>query len=442
MNMIDGYWDEWVTRPGERVALHLSGAGPSRVTLHPLEGNNVLEAINALGWSGDLIEREYTFGSAASECVDDQAQTRWSLELDLRIESAPTQRSAVALITFADGTDIEITCINERINVSGRGLLLDSPVDIGRWFSICITHDAAAITGTVHQTDDLAKGTHTVSHSQLSIPTRFALGAATINTAHFRVCIIKLSCDNELFALFEHPERTNQRNNPTWGMADSTGKHTAIRFHPEDIGDVGWPATASFELPVDLEPGVYVATCTNDAGTTYVPLFVEPTIPIHRIAVVMSTFTYLAYANYRQSSEQDVLGDYRDVTDREIVLSDVDRRLAKGVEPGWSLYDRYSDGVATYIVSRRRPLLDLVPGHTNWMTGATRNYTSDLELLGWLKSIGTPVDVITDDRLHSEGERVLDHYDTVITGSHVPAKYPELIDTLDNSYILPVTFSA
>lgn len=433
MSHIDGYWYDWVARPGDSVALHLTGTGATKVELRPLDGNTVLDANNDLTWSGDLVKRDYNFGSVASEDVFVEADAEgWTFKFDVRIETAAEQLPAIAAVDFDDGYKIEVNSVNDQIHIRANDKCLQTTIEIGQWETVEISIKQQSLS--------LWIGKSVEADSWLTIPIEsiegslscVSFGALKLNTTHFRVCSVRLCSNTREKKLFEEPTRPTQRNNPVWGLSDSTGGYSAIRFHPEDIGDVKWPATVSFELPIDLEPGVYVGSCVGNTQTTNIPLFVQPKTPTNKVAVLMSTFTYLAYAGYRQSTEEVTLGNYRDVTDREVNLTDIDKRLAKTIEPGWSLYDRYSDGTATYVASRRHPLIDFVPGHKHWLTGTTRNFGSDLELLAWLDRNGTDIDVITDDWLHNEGKHVLEDYDIVITGSHPEYASLSILESLTN----------
>ena len=48
----------------------------------------------------------------------------------------------------------------------------------------------------------------------------------------------------------------------------------------------------------------------------------------------------------------------------------------------------------------------------------TWQFPSDLYLVDWLQSRGTPYDVLIDENLHAEGADALRPYRAVITGSH------------------------
>lgn len=426
----EGYWGEWVVRPGDRASLHLSGAGQAKVTLHPLNGNDVLSANNYLSWIGELSQQPIHTGSSATETVTTHRSNTWMLRCDLRVETAPDQRASVVSVRSADDVDILVTCRGDQLSIHCDGTEVETEFKLGEWFTLEIVRDAGSVCVTVTHKDGSESRSVLTSRSTLSTQLIITLGEGQTNGAHFRVCNVQHHDGLTERKLFVEPDVSHQSNNPVWSLADSSGAHTAIRFHPEDIGDVQWPTTATFDLPVDLTPGVYVASCTTKSGVTNIPLFVEPRVPRHRTAVIMSTFTYLAYAGYRQASEESTLVDYAKVTDQEVMLSDIDLRLAAGVKPGLSLYDRYTDGAAVYVASRKHPLIDFTPNHMHWLTHTTRNFCTDLELLEWLFERGIDVDVLTDDQLHREGPQALEHYDTVLTGSHPEYVSETILNTL------------
>ena len=102
-------------------------------------------------------------------------------------------------------------------------------------------------------------------------------------------------------------------NMPTRGVTghNHTGTETCFRLAPSEYGaihfhicdDLETPgAQADFELtvPADLPSGVYAAWLRAGADEEYLPFVVRPPrgAPTERVAVLMSTMTYVAYANF------------------------------------------------------------------------------------------------------------------------------------------------
>jgi len=200
---------------------------------------------------------------------------------------------------------------------------------------------------------------------------------------------------------------------------------SAISFHDDDLEDAAWTPSFEWRVPATLPSGVYAAVLTAGGESECVPFFVRPRPggTTARIAFLVPTMTYVAYANYRQSAEagEQMSGGsniYGLVTDRPIELSATDAFLEDHPELGLSHYETHGDGTATYYSSRLRPIVTMRPRYGYWMTHAPRHFAADLLLIEWLESKGNDYDVITDEDLHAEGTDLLCPYRVVLTGSH------------------------
>ncbi|MER5647524.1 N,N-dimethylformamidase beta subunit family domain-containing protein [Streptosporangium sp. NPDC002524] len=224
-------------------------------------------------------------------------------------------------------------------------------------------------------------------------------------------------------------------NRPLAGLAGPGGDGTrsALQLSPEDLDDARWPRTCAVTVPAGTGSTVLGVRVRAGGDSYVVPLVVRPESPAgpagpagpartagpaRPAAVVLPTFTYLAYANHRQSSEAEYFGDYSRVTDRGIELSGTDAYLNEHRELGLSLYDQRREGGPVYHSSGRRPVLNLTPGYRWWMTGAPRHFAADLLLLRWLRAEGFAFDVLTDEDVHAGGAALLARYRVVLTGSH------------------------
>ncbi|MBS1693451.1 MAG: hypothetical protein JST91_14645 [Actinobacteria bacterium] len=194
--------------------------------------------------------------------------------------------------------------------------------------------------------------------------------------------------------------------------------YDAIGFHADDIEDAGWSADFELAIPGDLPSGVYACELTDDEGEREeVPLFVTPAAATADVAVVFPTFTYLAYANERYWASP--LVDWRDDTGAEPALQPHDALIAAHPEFGKSLYDLHDDGSGPVCYSSaRRPILNLRPRQRQYWTGAPRHFVADMYRVAWLRRLGVPHDVLTDDDLHHRGAGLLAGYRVVVLGSH------------------------
>ena len=164
----------------------------------------------------------------------------------------------------------------------------------------------------------------------------------------------------------------------------------------------------AFQTPANLRSGVYAARLRAGNHEDYIPFYVRPKKGTTgaRIAYLIPTFNYLAYANYNS-------------------------RI-----PGLlSLYDHHSDGSGVAYASRRMPLLDMRPklAKERSTTGKpfARHLSADLYFVDWMEAQGHAYDVITDDDLAREGAELLAPYKVVVTGSHPQYTSENMLDALE-----------
>ena len=189
------------------------------------------------------------------------------------------------------------------------------------------------------------------------------------------------------------------------------GQWNAIHFHEDDLHDSAWPVAHRLTIPADWPSGYYTVRVRAGGDTSYAPVFVLP--PRGRapapVAVLASTLTTIAYANYqfhlRVPMNEVSLG-------RVPVLTPDDVYLRQTAELGISTYDLHVDGSPGRWSTRLRPVLNNQPGGETW------NLNADTHLLAWLDHIGQPHDLITDEALHTGGADLLARYRVVLTGSH------------------------
>ncbi|HIG42664.1 MAG TPA: large subunit of N,N-dimethylformamidase [Gammaproteobacteria bacterium] len=192
--------------------------------------------------------------------------------------------------------------------------------------------------------------------------------------------------------------------------------YAAVHFHDDDLIDAGWETDFSFRVPVDLDSGVYAVKvrllsedneeASIEGNEDIMPFFVSPGASDTKrdVALLMSTATYLAYANQRLSLGTGMFG--------KGPRNPFDKYLLDNPEVGNSLYEHHSDGSGVHFSSRLRPILNLKPKTLTW------SFNADTNLTAWLKAIDQPFDVITDEQLHYQGIDLLKDYRVVITGTH------------------------
>lgn len=200
-------------------------------------------------------------------------------------------------------------------------------------------------------------------------------------------------------------------------------QYGAIHFHDDDLDDAGWDVDFSLTIPDDLPSGIYAAHLQAGDGEDYVPFFVRPTRGrvTAPIALVVPTFSYLAYANEHMLTNpvnQEIFANFGTAPDYPLQPQDVyvvENRLG-------SLYDVHSDGSGVCYSSRLRPILNMRPKYDFMLLsggkGAPHQLNADLHLVDWLHARGFAFDVLTDEDLHREGVALLKPYRAIVSGSH------------------------
>jgi len=232
-------------------------------------------------------------------------------------------------------------------------------------------------------------------------------------------------------------------------------EYGAAHFHEDDLTDAGWETSLSFQVPAEWPSGAYGIRLRAGQHEDVVPLIVSagpgwsrsatthgatthgatthgaasrqgPSRSGRLAAVLLPTFSYLAYANEHASWEHPIssAGDASalPVTDRDRFMAA--HRLL-------SLYDLHPDGSGCCLSSWRRPVLNMRPGYHLPLIRGPHQFSADLELLHWLEQRQIEVDVLTDDDLHTRGAAALCPYRVVLTGSHPEYYSAQMLDGLD-----------
>ena len=211
---------------------------------------------------------------------------------------------------------------------------------------------------------------------------------------------------------------------PFWTGAETDFRRVpaefdAVHLHEDDLADAGWATDLTWTVPPELASGVYALKITAGGEVDRIPFVVTPgpeVRPESPVLLVLPTWTYLAYANWRTYAEHEQLrvqlyGERRDVDPR-------DYWLAEHPELGRSLYDHHSDGSGVAYSSRLRPILNIRPDYFTPTTRGFRHFAQDLQFVEWLDRRGERYAVATDDEVEREGVELLSRYRVVLTGSH------------------------
>ena len=197
--------------------------------------------------------------------------------------------------------------------------------------------------------------------------------------------------------------------------------YDAIHFHTDDVYDAGWPAIAELTLPADLASGIYAFRLRTAQGQDRVPFFVRPAqqAPTADVALLMSSCTYMAYANHRMLFEG---ADFIATRSR---LRPEHEYLRHHPEVGRSTYEKHTDGSGVMFSSRRRPVLQLQPGADGW------NFTPDTDLNAFLDHLRVGHDILADEDVHAEGIAALAPYRVIVTGTHPEYWSTRMLDALE-----------
>jgi N,N-dimethylformamidase len=203
------------------------------------------------------------------------------------------------------------------------------------------------------------------------------------------------------------------------------GEYGAVHFHRDDLEDAGWAVDFEFTVPPDLPSGVYAAWLRAGDDEDHLPFVVRPAPGTagSRIAVLVSTMTYLVYENFtdlgkgvwRQDSGfagNAMTHPYADPSLFRDVFAYIDENSLYGP------YDVHADGSGVCYGSLLRPILNMRPKFRYRVMGVPARMPADLYLVDWLENLGIEVDFLTDHDLHYEGAALLSRYRVVVSSTH------------------------
>ena len=205
-------------------------------------------------------------------------------------------------------------------------------------------------------------------------------------------------------------------------------QYGGIYFNDDAVIDSGWQPTFEWTIPDDLKSGVYAARLRAGSEEDHIVFFVRPRTPRAKIAMLMPTASYLAYAN-----EHFVLKEpgVEAITGHTLVLHDWDYQLAAHQEYGKSSYDHHNDGAGVCYSSYLRPIMNLRPKHRMASTGVPWQFPADMSIIYWLERLGYDYDVITDEDLDLEGVACLQPYRVVLNGTHSEYYSERMLDATE-----------
>ena len=205
-------------------------------------------------------------------------------------------------------------------------------------------------------------------------------------------------------------------------------QYGAIHFHDDDLDDAKWETDFTFTIPASLPSGVYAARLRAGDDVDHIPFVVRPapgssTAPI---AYLISTFTYLAYANEHMAVEPASLFPFRRFLRPRHWSTSTSRTMAS---------------IASTTRTAMAPASATRPGSAPWSTlrpqavfriyGAPERLGGDLYLTHWLEQKGLAFDTIADEHVHEDGVDLLSQYKVIVTGCHPEYWTRPMLDALD-----------
>lgn len=209
-------------------------------------------------------------------------------------------------------------------------------------------------------------------------------------------------------------------------------EYGGIEFHNDAVIDCKWEPTRSWTVP-ELKSGAYAmrlrAGDGKGLGEEYVVFFVRARVPKARIAFLVPTASYLAYANEHLSFDAQMV---QPISGQPPIVSEIDIELYQTKDFGLSTYDHHADDAGVCYSSYRRPILNMRPRSRLSSMGITWQFPADLSIIGWLEHLNYDYEVLTDEDLHVEGLAALKPYNLIINGSHPEYYSEEMLDATED----------
>lgn len=431
---VAGYVAPWSVRPGASASVHLSGEGPAvRVRIVSLIEDQVAPGFALDPPLPDLMPATLTIGSWLEARVSAPIAVAdpW-LHVEFRLEAPPTGRTLIGcpdrVLRF--DTDGRLVLAGD----DGERLATAASLAVGAWHIADLALGpvvAARLDGRPLENVD------TPASPAADPVTTFRIGASfdpAVRSLDVRIgrVVLRNGPDGPILHAW-HPEPVGQpsaladrvgdgpalavRNAPTFavpsprwdGSSDAAmapDQFDAVHLHADDLADAEWPVAATVTVPADAPSGVYAVEIETAAARERIPFFVVPPVPRAPIAILIPTFTYLAYAD--EALPPEVF---------PWVADDRGHRFtrANGLV---SLYDVHSDGSGVSLASMWRPLATLRDDYVYPLCGCGHLLPVDLRLLRFCRVQGIAFDVLTDHDLDAGGPERLAGYRGLVTGSH------------------------
>ena len=218
-------------------------------------------------------------------------------------------------------------------------------------------------------------------------------------------------------------------------FAAAPQEYGAIHFHDDAVDDARWDVDFELTIPETMKSGVYAARLRLGGRVTpgsedYIPFFVRPPAgkPTAKIAVIIPTASYMAYANENLSADSQVA---QLLTGRVPLMQPGDLLLQEKDGYGYGTYTVHSDGWGVHFSSRLRPILNMRPKYSHVLSPSVWQLNADLHLTDWLETMDFDFDIHTDEDLQLEGVELLKQYLVVLTCHHPEYCSEEMLDAYE-----------
>ena len=479
--IITGYCDTWSLRAGESITLHASTHRPGPATIDvvrihcgdptsagPGFSEEMVDCPGA-GITTDLSTQPLVPGSFGTVNLDGIGTTT-DLTLDFWfLATRPQEPQTLISVAGADPLNDLSVEISEDQRLHARMgdaklTLRDRRIAANRWYHVTVHWELANqyLSGEVttprsaSPARDLLEQTEASSGLGVQLPQDhiepefLVLGGNRLGSDFDgRIAAPAMRCDGseywwDLSLAMDTPDiidasghgrhgvlhqlPTRAVTGPHWDgstqrWTDNPSMWDAVHFHKEDLYDAGWFPTTTAHLPHNLASGIYAFRVTEKDGehVDRVPFFVRPAADAAtaEVALLMSSATYLAYANHR------MLFEGADFIESRAKLRPEHEYIRQHREVGLSMYEQHRDGSGVMFSSRLRPVLNLRPGADGW------NFTPDTDINAFLEHEGVGHDIISDEDLHAEGAAALAPYRVIVTCSHPEYWSTDMLNALE-----------
>jgi N,N-dimethylformamidase len=474
---ITGYCEPLSLRAGESVRLMASSHRPGPATLDLVQivcgdptrtgpGFDEIEVSSALPPTIDLTEQPLVQGSFAEIDLNGLVVEK-NLEIEFHVRpTLPSATQTVWSIDGAAGTGIAVQIRQQCFTLMlGDQQIVLSPNEIvaNRWYRIRIQAKLASdpvLDAVVECLPSRSPGRDLL---EVLPPSVTQTSIEIFSIGELKRCLFAASPDGERFdGRLARPQLHLDEVSLQWDLAQdisgrqlidvsgnerhgrlyqlpargvtgpdwdgthhawtSNPKHyDAVHFHSDDLYDAAWEISTELELAQDLPSGIYAFRLHGPHDIDRIPFFVRPNkeAPTADVALLMSSCTYMAYANHR------MLFEGADFVAARSRLRPEHEYLRDHPEVGLSMYEKHRDGSGVMYSSRRRPNLQLRPGADGW------NFTPDTDINAFLDRAAVGHDIIADEDVHAEGLAALAPYRVIVTGSHPEYWSTVMLNALD-----------